>query len=236
VNLAGDVCKRATGAAPRKPQGGSGGGGWAGFALAAGSVLGGFVGWKLRRAVQAWRRSKIDQWRDEAGLIDLQVGGETYEPGERLCLPGESPDRVEAAFEGEGDAPGGDDEEGPDDGPGADTRQRRGGASRRVARRIKVVQRPYAGGQVCTGYLGSIVAEARYQLFARAATADNVSRARGYLSRKMAEHGMRSAHIEQHLDMCVVAVFEVREHQIRAEKAMALGRSLGRIRDGSTVY
>lgn len=47
---------------------------------------------------------------------------------------------------------------------------------------------------------------------------------------------MRPAHIDLHLDLCVVAVFEVRESQRVAERVMREGRALGRIRDNSTVF
>lgn len=207
-------------------------------------VRGGAVGAALCAAVvagralwSAWRRrpkqADVDAWRQANGLDELTASGEAYKPDERDCLAGETADKVVYDYPTEESGVECDvaDEDAP---PGL---RRRGGAVRRIARRVKMVHTPYqAGGSTADpGFLGDVIAEARTQGFAGHASLDNISRARIYMSRLMKERGMRPAHIDANLSRMVLAVFEKRDYEVAHEEAMQRGRQLGRIKDAPTV-
>jgi len=192
-----------------------------GFVAGAGAVAVCFV----VRWLRCGKRSNVrEAWRDRAGVADLRVAAESYEPDWRACADGEIADRVvEEVVAEEAGAEGADVSE-----AGA---PRRGdhGATRRVCRKLKMVHKTGGRDGPGSGYLGEVVADARCQGFAGVASPDNMRRARLYMTRVLKEHGVRPSHISANINKLVLAVFERTEDDIRYSKLLEEGVRCGAI-------
>jgi len=198
-----------------------------GSALAGAAAVGYCVFELVRRRRNAMYNDNV---LTNAGILDLIVAAEHYEPETRDCLPGESHDIVVADFEDEGESVDGSEEE--SDHAGASGSRRRRPSGRRVAKRKKYVHEPFKGGAVNGTYLSNVVAEARNVYGARMASEHTCALARGFMVRRMSEHGMRPAHIDAHVDRMVVAVFTITANELEARRAYSVCKAAGRIRMG----
>lgn len=106
----------------------------------------------------------------------------------------------------------------------------RGPATRRSARRKKIVHCSDAGKPLEETYYGSVVADARTLYSARGYSVYNAQLARSYMVRTMRAHGVRPAHIMDRLEDMVNSVFVVTEAEERAEKERAAALRSGVMR------
>jgi hypothetical protein len=176
-----------------------------------------FGGWRLRRH----RRSCFEpDVAERLGLLPYVIDGHHYEPGTRDCLPGESHDVIVEEDQQTDEVATSDSHEAGDGNEPA-FGGLRGPATRRVQKRKKFVHKTDVSGGAHMPYLSHVVAEARNQYATRVANSHNIALARSYMVRLMQQHGMRATHINEVVDMMVVAVFLVTEPELHARRVAA---------------
>lgn len=169
------------------------------------------------------------QAQDDVNSIETIIAsGECYESALRDCVTGEQHDVIVSEDVNESDGVDGDADDDPTtQGPS----QRRGPATRRLARK-KVVHKVYEGQSMVVHkpFLGDVVAQARNVYNAGASDHYHRQLARAYMVRLMSAAGMRPAHINYHIDEMVVAVFLQTSRQLEADDKWKSACLLGRIR------
>lgn len=172
-----------------------------GICLTTGVVAGGVA----VMAVVRHRRRKNKRTEGKLRPLDsLVASGNEYETSLRDCADGETHDVVV-------------EEDEVVEMPAAEG----GGVERlpavRRMRKKKIVHTPYQGGYIHGAYLGDVVARARNIYNNGPSDQYHRALARAYMVRIMTEHKVRPAHINNHIDLMVCAVFHKTSVQYAAD-------------------